>query len=610
MSRGDLYTRALAMTKRIYELRDALGWSAEETQLAISLLDDGTPITLHDVAFEPVLLSQASDTLLARYATLVRHRGIIGCYLQTELGHGSNVAALETTATYLPTAREFEVHSPTLTSTKWWVGALGRTATHGVVQAQLVLPGGEKAGPHLFFVQLRSLEDHTALPGIRIGDIGPKALGGWATTDHGFAQFTHVRIPRENMLSKFAQVTEDGRYVKPPHSKMSYGGMLYIRSSMVTTAGWTLAKAATVSLRYTTVRRQGGSTPTGSEQQVLHYPSVYYRLLPVLARAYVFIHLGRYLTAAFSATTQRLAAGDTSSLAEMHATTSALKVLVTTATARDIEAARRALGGHGFSAFAGLGTLYAQYLPSATYEGDNFVLDEQVVRAALKAFHALRPSSESTLSPSTQYLRLLAIPRSELPLATHVLADNPGQLVLMLELRAARVVEAHADRVQDGGLDAGAAQRLSNAVADAFVAVRVSELVDELVSSSLLPRDQATLRDLYILYLLVTLESALSDLLSFAIVSAGSTRTLREQIAQVCLRLLPEAVALSDAFGLSDWELDSALGVYNGCVYEALWERVQTEPMNQARVTPAYETHIKPILERGQKRAAEDKAKL
>ena len=79
------------------------------------------------------------------------------CYLQTELGHGSNVACLETTAAYLPESQEFEIHSPTLTSTKWWIGGLGKTATHGIVQAKLILPGGKDMGLHLFLVQLRSL---------------------------------------------------------------------------------------------------------------------------------------------------------------------------------------------------------------------------------------------------------------------------------------------------------------------------------------------------------------------------------------------------------------------------------------------------------------------
>lgn len=63
----------------------------------------------------------------------------------------------------------------------------------------------------------------------------------------------------------------------------------------------------------------------------------------------------------------RLAAGDTSLLAEMHGITAGLKVLVSTHTVEDIETARRAMGGHGYSEFAGLGRMYADYLPAATY---------------------------------------------------------------------------------------------------------------------------------------------------------------------------------------------------------------------------------------------------
>lgn len=57
---------------------------------------------------------------------------IIGCYAQTELGHGSNVRGLETTATWDPAKKEFEIHSPHLTASKWWNGSMGRTATHAV----------------------------------------------------------------------------------------------------------------------------------------------------------------------------------------------------------------------------------------------------------------------------------------------------------------------------------------------------------------------------------------------------------------------------------------------------------------------------------------------
>ena len=50
-------------------------------------------------------------------------------------------------------------------------------------------------------------------------------MGGYDVVDNGFARFERVRIPKWHMLSKFAQVTDDGKYVKPPHAKISYGGV-------------------------------------------------------------------------------------------------------------------------------------------------------------------------------------------------------------------------------------------------------------------------------------------------------------------------------------------------------------------------------------------------
>lgn len=62
---------------------------------------------------------------------------------QTELGHGSNVSALETTATYDPSTQEFVMNTPTLSATKWWIGALGTMATHALVMAKLILNGAD-----------------------------------------------------------------------------------------------------------------------------------------------------------------------------------------------------------------------------------------------------------------------------------------------------------------------------------------------------------------------------------------------------------------------------------------------------------------------------------
>lgn len=50
-------------------------------------------------------------------------------------------------------------------------------------------------------------------------------MNGGSALDNGYAHFDHVRIPWENMLSKFAHVTQEGTYIQPPHAKISYGGV-------------------------------------------------------------------------------------------------------------------------------------------------------------------------------------------------------------------------------------------------------------------------------------------------------------------------------------------------------------------------------------------------
>lgn len=116
---------------------------------------------------------------------------------------------------------------------------------------------------------------------------------------------------------------------------------------------------------------------------------------------------------------------------------------------------------------------------SFRYEGDNFVLDQQVVRAALKSFS--KANSEATLSPSSAYLRLLlkSSPASFAPIPIKdVQWSDPAMSILLLEWRAALLVK----EVSTGGIevDASCNQRVSRAVAEAFVARQVGDLMKDL----------------------------------------------------------------------------------------------------------------------------------
>ena len=171
------------------------------------------------------------------------------------MAHGSNVRGLETEAVYDISSQTFDLHSPTITSLKWWPGGLGHTATHAVVYANLII-SKKNYGVHAFMVQLRDSQTHYIMPGIECGDIGPKL--GYNSMDNGYARFTHVTLQREDMLSGFAQVAPDGTYSKQVGAeKLAYGIMLDVRCRIVSNSALRPRRALTIAMRYSFVRVQG-----------------------------------------------------------------------------------------------------------------------------------------------------------------------------------------------------------------------------------------------------------------------------------------------------------------------------------------------------------------
>uniref|UniRef100_A0A2C9WLI3 Acyl-coenzyme A oxidase n=1 Tax=Manihot esculenta TaxID=3983 RepID=A0A2C9WLI3_MANES len=254
--------------KRIIELR----LSEEEANQLRSYVDEPAFTDLHWGMFVPAIKGQGTEDQQQKWLPLAHKMQIIGCYAQTELGHGSNVQGLETTATFDPATDEFVIHSPTLTSSKWWPGGLGKVSTHAVVYARLIT-GGQEHGVHGFIVQLRSLDDHMPLPGITVGDIGMKfGSGAYNTMDNGVLRFDHVRIPRNQMLMRVMQVTREGKCVQSNVPRqLIYGTMVYVRQTIVSDASSALSRAVCIATRYSAVRRQFGSQDGGIETQVARF---------------------------------------------------------------------------------------------------------------------------------------------------------------------------------------------------------------------------------------------------------------------------------------------------------------------------------------------------
>lgn len=142
------------------------------------------------------------------------------------MGHGSNVAGLETTATLDKKTDEIVVHSPTITSAKMWPGSMGIVANHAVVFARLIVDGDDY-GVQPFMMQVRDFETHKPMPGIMVGDLGTK--NGYNTMDNCWLIFNHVRIPRTNMLSRLAYVDKEGNFEIKGDLRALYQIMVAIR---------------------------------------------------------------------------------------------------------------------------------------------------------------------------------------------------------------------------------------------------------------------------------------------------------------------------------------------------------------------------------------------
>jgi len=462
LNQEDAYKMAISQYMRLHDKVMELGLLNEEDINALRrAIGFPTSFELHFGMFLPTIMGQGSTEQREEFIAKAIAFEIIGTYAQTEMGHGTFLRGLETTATFDDQTREFILHSPTLTSLKWWPGGLAKTATHAIVMARLFIRGKD-FGPHAFVAQIRDLNNHHPLPGITLGDIGPKF--GFNTVDNGFMKFDHVRVPHSAMLAKNSQVTPKGEYVSKSAAKAAYGTMILIRSIIVMGASSSLAKACTIATRYSAVRRQTSEEPGVMELQVLDYQNQQNQLFPLIAASFALLFTGRYMNKLFEDFKKGSKSGDAGAIAsilpEVHATSSGLKGLVTVIASEGIESCRKACGGHGYSHLSGLPLLYEDYISACTYEGENNVMHLQTARYLIKSVrHSLKGDK---LEGNITYLEDIANLYKKARQVPQTEADflNPQVQLQAYRLRAAVIIyEAflNMEKLRQGGMKESAA---------------------------------------------------------------------------------------------------------------------------------------------------------
>lgn len=583
-------------------------------------LSNATPFGLHFLMFRKTIELQGTPEQKAYWLPLIDKMQINGAYAQTELAHGSHVRGLETTATFDPKTDEFVINSPTLTSTKYWPGAIGLSCSHAVVMARLITQGKDY-GIHPFVVQFRSLEDFSPMPGVELGDIGIKmAYNG---TCNGYARFNNVRIPRDALLMAYAQVLRDGSYVRSSYqdvaySKLAYATMLYNRAVITRATSFSLAQALTITARYSTVREQGQgmNASLGNEVALVTYKSQNYRLLTLISQACAILFASKDLDQHCRTLIQQQKDGNHSRLPFTHALCCGMKAWSTTLACAGVEEARRMCGGHGYVAMSGLPEILAAVSATVTFEGENYVLWQQLVRYLFQRVDALYAGKK--IEPDLDYLArgfptyfVSGSPSRCTASGAQLL--EPDTLLAIFRHRSLRVLAvAHHKftqairRDQMSKADAWNKHMMEILHAGrAYVEyVALNSFYDRirLVEPSLQP----VLMRLAALFALTTITNPnASGGLSFVEdghLSLDQLDTMREHVDDLLAQLCPDIIALTDAWDFTDGSLCSALGAKDGNVYERLMAWTRQLPVNQhaqeqgGMLVEPWEQEIKPML--------------
>ena len=312
---------------------------------------------------------------------------LLGCFAMTETGHGSDVQSLETTATYDPNTEEFVIHSPTASSRKDYIGGAAESATVAAVFAQLITQG-ENHGVHCIVVPIRDDEGNTA-PGVTITDCDYK--GGLPGVDNGRIMFDHVRVPRENLLNRFADVEPDGSYrseIENPNRRFFTMLGTLVRGRI--TVGGSSAQAARVALdiavRYALQRKQFKAAGEDREVPIIDYLVHQRRLFPHLAHSYALQFAQNELVSAMH-DQQTAAVLDLEAQRDIETRAAGLKAISTWHASAAIQEAREACGGAGYLAENRLVELRADTDVFTTFEGDNHVLLQLVAKHLLTEYN-------------------------------------------------------------------------------------------------------------------------------------------------------------------------------------------------------------------------------
>jgi acyl-CoA oxidase len=509
-----------------------------------------------------------------------------GCFAMTETGHGSNVQALETTATYDPDTDGFVVHTPHEDARKDYIGNAARHGRMAAVFAQLEV-GGERRGVHCLLVPIRD-EEGDVLPGVRIEDCGSKL--GLDGVDNGRIWFDQVRVPRDALLDRYAEVRPDGTYFSaienPGRRFFTMVGTLIQGRVSVGGASINAAKVAlTIAVRRGLVRRQFG--PPGAEEAVLmDYRTHQRRLLIPLATTYALHFVQERLVDQLHALFTAPDGGDDRARRELETLAAGVKAVATWHATDTIQACREACGGAGYLRANRFAALKADTDVFTTFEGDNTVLLQLAAKNLLTdykdQFGELDPLGLAQFF-ANQVLGTVA-ERTAIREGIRRLADelrpgreDGGELIdrstqcELIRWRQEHILQGAARRLK-GGIDAGGdpfsvlvdCQDHVVDAARAWVDLVVLEAFAGAVERCENPEVKALLDKVCSLFALSRIEAERGWYQEHGRLSSTSSKAVIKAVNSLCGELREHAELLVDGFGVPEPSLGDGQRIASG----------------------------------------------
>ncbi|XP_075167181.1 acyl-coenzyme A oxidase 1-like [Haematobia irritans] len=553
----------------------------------------GNPFIAHISLTMNAIRNMGTKEQIEKIGKRVENFEIIMAYSQTELGHGTYLRGLETRADFDQKTDEFVLNTPTITAYKFWPGGLGHASNYSIVMANLYI-NKEQKGVALFIVPLRDEETHVPLPGIDVGDVGKRF--GFYGVNNGYLGMKNVRIPRMNMLMRYAQVHRDGTYVETPTTGLNYLPLVFGRCWLSKAHTMILTKAATIATRYSAVRKQSPINPKDPEVQIMDHVTQQMKVFPEIATAVANKLAAEQLFYLYRRTVEEINHDRFEGLPEIHALSCALKVLCTADSASGIDRLRLACGGHGYLASSNMSNLFTTSTAGCTYDGENTVLLLQVGRFLMKSIQ--QAEAGKPVAISAKYVCETAAQEwtGSWENIIQILQGAAGN-------KARRAMENFTERIKAGqtlgeafnntGIELTQAAELYGRC---FIASTFFEEVTGPSSKSRHPHLNAVLKTLLELYLVNLVLGHMNEILRIFEVSDKQLRSLHTRLEDALAAIRPNAVAICDGFDFHDRNLLSTLGAYDGNVYERIFEEAKNCPLNKEPVPKVFHTHLKPFM--------------